>query len=35
MYGDPKGAGHIVEAIDSMCDEFLKLSSEYSTLEFV
>ncbi len=25
-YGDPAGAGHTQEAVDAMCDEFLKLS---------
>ncbi|HUT18017.1 MAG TPA: uroporphyrinogen decarboxylase family protein [Anaerolineae bacterium] len=28
-YGDPAGAGHRQEAIDAMCDEFLRLSAEY------
>lgn len=28
-YGDPAGAGHRQEAIDVMCDEFLKLSREH------
>jgi len=27
-YGDPVGAGHTQEAIDAMCDEFLKISAE-------
>ena len=28
-YGDPAGAGHRQEAIDAMCDEFIKLSREH------
>lgn len=28
-YTDPKGAGHRQEAIDAMCEEFLRLSKEY------
>jgi len=28
-YGDPAGAGHRQEAIDAMCEEFLKLSREH------
>jgi hypothetical protein len=27
-YGDPKGAGHTQQAIDAMCDEFVKISRE-------
>jgi len=27
-YGDPIGAGHSQEALDAMCDEFLKISKE-------
>jgi len=27
-YGDPAGAGHTQEAIDAMCDEFMKISRE-------
>lgn len=30
-YGDPVGAGHKQEAIDAMCEEFLRLSKEYKT----
>jgi hypothetical protein len=26
-YGDPRGAGHSREAIDAMCEEFLRLGS--------
>jgi uroporphyrinogen decarboxylase len=29
-YPDPAGAGHRPEAIDAMCDEFLKISREHS-----
>lgn len=29
-YSDPLGAGHTQEAIDAMCDEFLKLSQEHA-----
>ena len=29
-YGDPIGAGHSQEAIDVMCDEFVKLSKRYN-----
>ncbi|MCL5269915.1 MAG: hypothetical protein M1457_05015, partial [bacterium] len=25
-YGDPRGAGHRPEAIEAMCDEFVRLS---------
>ena len=32
-YGDPKGAGHSRQAIDAMCQEFLRLSEEH-TKEF-
>ena len=28
-YRDPAGAGHRLEAIDAMCEEFLRLSAEY------
>ncbi len=28
-YGDPKGAGHSRQAIDAMCQEFLRLSEEH------
>jgi hypothetical protein len=28
-YGDPAGAGHRMEAVEAMCDEFLRLSAEY------
>lgn len=28
-YGDPAGAGHRQEAIEAMCDEFLRLSAEH------
>jgi uroporphyrinogen decarboxylase len=28
-YGDPKGVGHTVEAINAMCDEFLKIGAEF------
>lgn len=27
-YGDPKGAGHTEEAVNAMCEEFLKVSDE-------
>jgi uroporphyrinogen decarboxylase len=27
-YGDPKGAGHTQEAIDAMCDEWMRISAE-------
>ena len=30
-YPDPAGAGHRQEAIEAMCDEFLKLSQEHRT----
>ncbi|MCF7853370.1 MAG: uroporphyrinogen decarboxylase family protein [Candidatus Pacebacteria bacterium] len=30
-YGDPKGVGHRPEAIDAMCEEFLKLSARHIT----
>jgi uroporphyrinogen decarboxylase len=33
-YSDPAGAGHTQEAIDSMCDEFLKISEEISSSSF-
>jgi len=29
-YSDPAGAGHRQEAIEAMCDEFLKLSREHN-----
>lgn len=32
-YGDPAGAGHSQEAINAMCEEFLKLSREHGTVE--
>ena len=32
-YGDPAGAGHRQEAIDAMCDEFLKISREHELVE--
>jgi hypothetical protein len=28
-YSDPAGAGHRQDAIDAMCDEFLKISREH------
>ena len=28
-YGDPKGAGHTPEAIEAMCDEFLRIEREW------
>ena len=28
-YADPQGAGHRQEAIDAMCDEFLKIGNDY------
>ena len=31
-YGDPVGAGHTQEAIDAMCDEFLKISEHHRTV---
>lgn len=34
-YGDPKGAGHRQEAIDAMCDEFLKLSNEHGHSQYI
>lgn len=33
-YSDPVGAGHRQEAIDAMCDEFLKISREYGAGQF-
>lgn len=30
-YGDPAGAGHRPEAVDTMCDEFMKLSKQHGT----
>ena len=30
-YSDPVGAGHRPEAIDTMCHEFLKISSQIKT----
>lgn len=32
-YGDPAGAGHRPEAIDAMCQEFLRLSREHAPVE--
>ena len=32
-YSDPAGAGHRQEALDAMCDEFLKISREYGRVE--
>lgn len=32
-YGDPAGAGHAQEAIDAMCQEFIRLSREPGTVE--
>jgi uroporphyrinogen-III decarboxylase len=29
-YGDPIGAGHRQEAIEAMCEEFIKISGEYA-----
>ena len=31
-YADPKGAGHRQEAIDAMCEEFLRLSREHGSI---
>jgi len=31
-YGDPQGAGHRPEAIDAMCQEFIRLSQDYPNL---
>lgn len=33
-YGDPQGAGHTQEAIDAMCDEFMRISAEMTAGEF-
>lgn len=30
-YGDPAGAGHSEEAVDAMCDEFLKIGSNWQS----
>jgi len=32
-YSDPAGAGHRQEALDAMCDEFLKISREHGRVE--
>jgi len=32
-YSDPAGAGHRQEAVDAMCDEFLKISREHGRVE--
>ena len=32
-YSDPAGAGHRQEAVDAMCDEFLKISIEHGRVE--
>ena len=32
-YGDPVGAGHRQEAVDAMCEEFLRLSREHKSPE--
>jgi hypothetical protein len=32
-YSDPAGAGHSQEAIDAMCDEFVRLSNQHTTVE--
>lgn len=33
-YSDPVGAGHSKQAVDAMCDEFLKISNEISQEKF-
>jgi len=34
-YSDPAGAGHTQEAIDAMCEEFLRISEEITNSSFV